>query len=78
MIINGLASDLKRRRKRSSLIISYFYRVLFNRMIFIEGFFFLPQVTTKVVKDGKGQQTCTQIRIQVQEPENDYTNASNS
>ncbi|XP_061939638.1 disks large-associated protein 4 isoform X13 [Apis cerana] len=36
------------------------------------------QVTTKVVKDGKGQQTCTQIRIQVQEPENDYTNASNS
>lgn len=77
MIINGLASDLKRRRKRPSLTISYFYRVLFNRMIFIEGFF-LPQVTTKVVKDGKGQQTCTQIRIQVQEPENDYTNASNS
>lgn len=40
MIINGLASDLKRRRKRPSLTISYFYRVLFNRMIFIEAFFF--------------------------------------
>ncbi|KAF3429923.1 hypothetical protein E2986_13201 [Frieseomelitta varia] len=36
------------------------------------------QVTTKVTKDGKEQQSSTQIRIHVQQPENDCTNASKS
>lgn len=58
MIIDGLASDIKRRRgrrKHPSLTMSYFYRVS-NRMIFIERFFFylrLPQKSLRMGRDNK-------------------------